>query len=238
MRRKIMIPMLIVAILSFGMVGMAQANMATWIFAPGPTSVDLGTAAYTFYDTTSGASVPLPVIGVQVTNLPPSPIAIGDSWDPGALTRENLYEKYTSGDISETGLGFTNTTAHEIQVNNFIELDTAGVKAAGYSAMTLGIGSMQADEGFYLWGSNNLAGPLTLLYTALGLPDVQSVDIPDFGKYQYFAVSATPPGVSGASDVLILNGAQAVPIPGAVFLLGSGLVGLVGYGRSRKYLKS
>lgn len=242
MQRKLLILLVIVAALSLGMVGMAQAT-ATWQFAPTvPSNItgDIGSNSFVFTDTTSGYNVPLPAYAFTAANVPPNPIAIGGTWDPTPLTDINLYAKVTAGDPGETGLGLTPTTAHEIQVNTFIALDSLPMKNLGYNGLSLGIGSMQAGEGFYLWGYNPVADPLslTLLATATGLPDVQSINVPDFASYQFFAISATPPGTTNTSDVLILNGAQAVPVPPAVLLFGSGLVGLATFGRSRKYLKS
>jgi hypothetical protein len=244
MRKRIIVLLLIVAVLSLGMVGMAHAlPQATWQFAPtvpGNITGDIGSNTFTFTDTTSGANVHLPVESYLTTNAPPSPISIGDGWEPGSLTNVDLFAKVTAGDPGETGLGLAGQTANEIQLTSIIALDTFPMKHLGYHQMTLGIGSMQVGEGYYLWGieTGHSAAPWILLATGVGPPVVQTINIPDFDLYEFFAISATPPGSSGVSDVLILNGATAVPLPGAVFLLGSGLISLLGYGRSRKYLKS
>jgi hypothetical protein len=235
MRRKLMIPLLILAILSFGMVGLAQADF-TWSFNPavgyvtsvGPpivsTSGDLGTTAFTFTDTSSGSDIMLPAVSFGSTTL-------------------NLYSK-SNADPAEVGLGLVNPTANEIDSSHFIQLDTSPMKAAGAVNLTLGIGSIQEGEGYTLYGSNvsgTLGAPINSYVAMAGDPVTDSFTIAGaaFTGNQFFQIQATMPNPGGVSDVLILNDATAaVPIPGAVFLLGSGLLGLVGYGRSRKFLKS
>jgi hypothetical protein len=226
MRRKLMIQMLIVAILTLGMVGLAQANF-TWQFAPtvpGGLTGDLGGTAFNFQDTATG-TVLLPAVSY------------------GAPT-QNLFAKVTLGDDSETGLGLVNPTANEIDSSHFIELDSSSMKAAGAFNLTLGIGSIQEGEGYTLYGSNAsgvLGAPINSYVAMAGDPVTNSFTIAgtDFTGNTFFQIQATMPNPGGVSDVLLLNGAEAaVPIPGAVFLLGSGLLGLVGYGRSRKFLKS
>jgi hypothetical protein len=227
MRRKLMIPMLIVAILSFGLIGMAQADLtATWQFSPtipfGLTG-DLGAQTFTFEDYTSGFDIQLPAHSYP---------------DPG----QNLYAK-TNPDPFEVGLGLTNNVAQEINSSNFIQLDTAPMKSYGASDFTLGIGSIQVGEGFKVFGSNTdgTLGTELFSYVAAAAPPgyTYAVSNTDLAAYQYFQIQATVPSDS-VSDVLILNDATAtvVPIPAAVFLVGSGLLGLAGYGRSRKFLKS
>ena len=229
MRKKILIQLLIVAFLSFGIAGMAQAAIATWIFAPvngtGAVNADLG-ADETFTDTTSGFNIPLTAAAGAI----------------GAAPFQNLYAKQILGDPLETGLGLVNTVAHEIDSNHFIVLDTADMKFFGASDLTLGIGSEQTGEGYRLFGGNSTDFASATFIQSNTSVNPDSVNITDgtFTMYRYFFISATDPLPGGVSDVLILNGATSnvVPIPGAVVLLGSGLVGLAVYARSRKYLKS
>jgi hypothetical protein len=238
---KILSQIFIVALLSLGVAGLAQATTATWNFDV-PLG-DVGSATHTYFDSTSGSNIPLTAYG-STTATGPTTTTLGSTWGPtppggftndtGAISAHNLFGK--SSGFGETGLGLTGLPSNEIQFTSFIQLDLAAAKSAGATDLHMGIGSMQAGEGYLLWGSNTLGTPGTLLKTSLGLPVVQDFDGPSFAAYRYFSISAT---AGSPSDVLLLNGLTStiVPLNPSVLLLGTGLLGLIGLGWRRRKTK-
>lgn len=239
---SVILGMAVLAMMVVG-TGLAQAATATWTF-----SSPNGTVAtpHTYLDTTSGSSVPITAYGDTTVNGPTTVVVGTSTWGPGGsftndtgtITAHALFGK--NGGTGETGLGLDGLLSdNEIEYKSFVQLDVTTVKSDGYTNLAMSIGSIQAGEGYYLWGSNTLGTPGKLLKTTLGLPEVQTFDIPDFATYNFFSISATPiqSGYS-SSDILIVDGLTTaftpVPIPGAVWLLGSGLVGLAGLRRKLK----
>lgn len=212
---------------------LAGGTSATWNLS-NPNGEQGNTKTY--FDTTN--TVSLVARGYVTTSGPVSP-ALGQTWGPGGLysfstgtiTRKNLYGKNEGA--GETGLGLAGLSSNEIQHKSFIQLDMANAKAAGYTNLTMLVGSIQADEGYFLWGSNTVGVPGTLLRTKVGLPETDTFSVPQFNTYRYFSVSATPIVAGGSSsDILIENGLVAsVPTPGAAGLLALG--GLVAVRRRR-----
>ena len=163
---------------SLGMVAYSQCTSncttinATWDLS-GPNQT-LGTSqAYT-------------VNGITVT-------AYGFT-NAGAPT--NLYWKQAGGD--ENGLGLANTGSdHEIDTNNFIQLDLSDLIAKGATSAGMTIGSIQSGEGFNLYGSNTLGQIGVLLQSGTSTIDFTPFAIPQFGTYKYVSVRAS------AADVLL-----------------------------------
>lgn len=62
--------------------------------------------------------------------------------------------------------------------------------------------------------------------------DIETSFVADFYNTGGFTSIATPDGVTWSSDSGIFLG--AVPVPAAVWLFGSGLIGLVGVARRKK----
>lgn len=224
-----------VALLALGIAGLAQAD-ETWTFATSTVNGDVGSNTHTYLSSPNG--VALTAVGETTTNNSPT---VGN-WTPGALTATNLFGKYTAGDATETGLGLTPTPSNEIQNNTYIKLDVTDLIDKGYTKMTLGIGSIQYQEGYTLWTDslfeNHPGGNLTLLRyyqntsTVGPTTDSYTLDLSSL-NYDSLYISASPI-IGTSSDVLVLNGVTAVPLPPSLLLLGSGLVPLLTFGRRRK----
>ncbi len=147
----------------------------------------------------------------------------------------NLYGKTNGGD--ETGLGIANAPHFEIQTTNFIQLDLANLYARNPTSLSLQIGSVQAGEGWNIYGSNTL-GTRGSALLASGV-----TDFPNF-----FTFATVPTGfryisVQASSEDVLLNGLSATtpntptPEPATMLLLGTGLAGVASRMRKRRKLK-
>ena len=185
----------------------SQATTFTWNFnVPGGAIA----SPHSYLDLSS--SYTLTAYGYTTQFSSPTAASIGDLWFAGAVTSNDLYGKTSSPD--ETGLGLNGPTPdHEIDAHSFVQLDLSDLISNNFTGLILIVSSIQAGEGFYLWGSNMLGVPGVLLYQGRNPQtggDVQSIPVPQFGQYTYIAVSGTPivpPHTS--SDVLIRNGLTA-----------------------------
>lgn len=232
MRVKLLIASL--ALLGVAVAGPSHANTTyTWDFA---TSTDNGVEGITHqYLSNQNPAFTLDAYGFDGATAASSSAATGSTWAQGtSVAAHKLFEKYTSGNASETGLGLDISTDNEIRPTTFINLDAKNLKDNGLGNLKLKIGSIQTGEDYYVWGSNDTGGENTssghaaTTYTLLSGTEVDSgeqstfsVSNTDLGLYRYFTVSAKP-NSSNSSDVLIDNGASAEAVPEASTLIGFG----------------
>jgi hypothetical protein len=184
---------------------------------PGPSHSYLDTSS-TFTITAYGYS----------TVNGPGVVVLGSTWSTGGTSATDLYGKVTGGDPSETGLGLAtlDPADHEILEKSFVQLDVKNLQDNGLSHLTMSIGSIQSNEGYYVWGSNTQGDPGKLLRISPlgGNTDTFTISDLNFAAYRYFSISASPALPGGDSDVLLMDGITAVPEPttliaGALLLL-------------------
>jgi hypothetical protein len=138
--------------------------------------------------------------------------AYGFDNNSGFGTAHELFYKNVPeiGGAVESGLGLTNTTNNELQVGlHFIQFDFTAMLAAGMLNGQISVGSIQANEAFAIYGSNNLGTLGTQVGGTYGSAfDNQFVSIPSFGQFHYYSI------VAAADDVLpVAVQADLPPVP-------------------------
>jgi hypothetical protein len=157
-----------------------------------------------------------------------------------------LYVKSAGGD--ESGLGLTNdpTGEHEVSPGSYLRVDFSALKAqVGARDVTFQIGSVQAHEGFALFGSNTADWPPSNdapLWTAINTTGHSSIYTTTFSAdliapYNYFFLTAiTDDPVNYPNPNVLLNviTVHSVHEPGSMALLGVGLAGMSGMAWKRR----
>jgi hypothetical protein len=179
---------LLIALVVGGFSLAVQANTVTWTFLENGANLSLG-ASSTFTES-----------GISLTAYA----------SPG----ETLYAKQEGGD--ENGLGITSDSDHEINANNFVQLNLATTPLSSLSLIFLG--SVQSGESATIYYSSVLGTLGTLLGTVTA---DGSFAIPTADTTGYIGVSA------GSGNVLIDSVTGNVPDGGTtIMLLGGALMGL------------
>ncbi|MEP6820888.1 MAG: hypothetical protein ABI946_00900 [Chthoniobacterales bacterium] len=175
--------LLVACALSALAIASANAVVVTWDFNPGNQNGNAGTNTLTF--TQSGYD--LTVRGYDNVS--------------GPDTLHELYYKdvAASGGAAEHGLGLVGVPDNEFGADsngtplNYLQLDLRSILAANAMNGMVQVTSLQAGEGFAIFGSNSLGQ----LGTQLGGSfvgtafDGQFVAIPDFGSFQFISIAAT-----------------------------------------------
>jgi hypothetical protein len=177
----------------------AWAAFTTWDLNPDQLNQNVGSASRTY--TVDGHSI----------------TAYGYDNNGGIGTPHELYYKFSMGEENERGLGLVGTRDNELEAGlHFIQFSLSSILSAGFINGQIEVGSVQNGEQWALYGSNTLGVLGTLLNnTPYGHDtDVQFVDIPNFGTYQYLSVLAV------AFNVLpVALRAELTPIPEASSLI-------------------
>ena len=156
---------------------------------------------------------------------------MGWVWHPGKLTQHDLFGKYTS-DPTETGLGLTDTegsTDYEIRKDQYVQFDMTDAILHYGTHFSLEVGSLQAGEGYSLFGSTTGSStshsPALTLLSAGGLGmETYTVNL-DLTNYKFIEVSAY--GTLAAGDTLVLNVVHHSPNPTPEpFTMGLGIAGV------------
>ncbi len=214
---------------------LAQSSY-TWNFATNSSNGELAVSQI-FYANGNTSNPFITAYGYE-TSHGPSGTSIGDTWNPSDVNSVNLYAKYTGGNPTETGLGLNNDTTgnHEIEAKgnsgqknySFLQLNVSNLLSNNIKNFNIAIASVQNGEGFDLWGSNSLNTPGTLLSNGGSSTNGKFFNVPDFGTYKYYTISAY------AGNVLLENGATSnipnspPPAPEASSVFG--LAGMLGVG--------
>jgi hypothetical protein len=137
----------------------------------------------------------------------------------------DLYGK--NGGTNETGLGLTHDVDHEINSSDFVQMDFADPLTLHVQEVQFEMGSVQAGEGWSLYGSHTsgVLGTDLLDSTING----QLVSLPDWGVYRYYSWTATAGNVVLGEIVVTTGGVQTTagaPEPQNMAATGAALIGL------------
>lgn len=159
-------------------------------------------------------------------------------------TATDLYSKHSGGD--ESGLGLSrDSSEHEIQTNDFIQIDFSDVEALGITQVQFEMGSTQTGEGWAVYGSNTLGLIGTRIssnQTGWGTADSTLLTLPSLSNYTYFAFTAVDlDGHHPDANVLLSeiqvttgNNASATPEPSTYLLAGVALILISKIGRRHR----
>jgi hypothetical protein len=227
-------------------VGLSPANAATvnWVLSS-PHNTDPGTTE-TFSATVGSNTYTLGAAGYSYSGAITS----------NSFTAIDLYNKFTTGDATETGLGLNSdpTGNHEIYTNTFVRLNVTTARSQGLGNFSFAFGSTTQGEAWDVYGSTSANTGLTLLKDGPANDQGNTYFLPDkngaLQAYNYFYfVYDGPPRTQNSTcggcnvlltafggDILTTTTQSSTPLPAALplFATGLGSLGLLGWRRKRK----
>lgn len=137
----------------------------------------------------------------------------------------SLFQKYTVGDPGETGLGLNADADHEIPPPFFVQLDVGNLISAGFTSLSLKLGSLQNGEQANITKDNTL-GSFGDSFSNLVLLGKNGVDemfanVSLTSRY----INITGGGSAGADPVLESATANVPDGGSTALLMGAALVG-------------
>lgn len=164
------------------LVSSAGAALVTWDFNPNNLHQSAGASSYDFNSN-----------GFTIT-------ARGFDRVSGPDTPHMLFFKNQPdlGGAGRRGLGLDGTPSNELNVNgngsipHYIQFDLSAILDQGFDDGQIAVTSLQAGEGFRIYGSNTLGrlgDQLGGTYSGLTF-DGEFVNLPDFGDYEFISIAA------------------------------------------------
>ncbi len=209
-----------VAVLMTGLLG----SGASWAVLQDGSTLNIGAGSNFTMEVSPGFHLPTAITGLNGIVLGTTQTASGShTGAPGTVAGENP-------DIDNPWIFFGNTGMHQTtSPSNVLTAsgNTATIDLSGWNVTWNGIPSIPMGSG--AWGAN-----------ADGVADIVcGVDCGDGDTYTLTYTATVPvgdpSGFGGVAYGLNLVGTvSAIPVPAAVWLLGSGLIGLVGVARRKK----
>lgn len=188
------------ALCAAAFLGASSAQAAiVWDLNPNDQNASVGSSSHVFTSS-----------GFQLT-------ARGYDNNAGTGTLSELFFKNEQDidEARESGLGLTNAFQHELFKGtngpaDFIQLDLRAILLQGFNTGQISVTSVQAGEGFQLFGSNTqglLGTAITGAFDGTAFDD-KFVAIPNFGTFQFISI------VASAGNVLPSGfSANITPVP-------------------------
>ena len=143
-------------------------------------------------------------------------------------TPEDLYVKTSGGD--ESGLGLANEYDHEIESNQFVQLNLTNLVTAGMTNGDLTIGSVQSGEGYSICTSSALGTLGNCPSSGDGQLNDQAFSVSWSASDPYLSIRGwVPPDGNSKANVLVMDFSTSAPTsdtpePASLALMGTGLL--------------
>jgi len=214
---------------------LALLFVALWWVAPAPAQAASVTYALDYIFSPATGSV-APLGTVTLTDLGTA-VKFDVKNLAGAGTKlDSLYFNFAQGAINPSQLMFSNVSVISSVYSTLLAPATgamlSALKADGDGYFD---GKFQFTENNFLGHTQTLSFQLSAVNQDLGVEDFHFFSLPGGGSGSYIMASHIQ-NLPSTGDALWVGTVTAVPLPGALLFFGSGLMGMLGFRKTRQVI--